>query len=135
MSFKFTLTLKINLLQLKGIDLIKTQLKDNSARLKREKTAIVGDVKPMIDILTTPTDKPIKKSVSFNLKNTNLSKKLSQPSPETEAILLSKKEQRETNLERENSKSIQKQSIRFKKAYKFLITFFNHILSYYSYVF
>ena len=110
--------------------MIKTQLKDNSARLKREKTAIVGDVKPMIDILTTPTDKPIKKSVSFNLKNTNLSKKLSQPSPETEAIFLSKKEQRETNLERENSKSIQKQSIRFKKAYKCLITFFKHILSY-----
>jgi len=96
-----------------GIDMIKTQLKDNSARLRREKTAIVGDVKPMIDILTKPDDKQMKKSVSFNLKSVN--KKVNQPSI-SEAPILSKKEQRETNLERENSKSIQKQSIRFKKA-------------------
>jgi hypothetical protein len=88
--------------------MIKTQLKDNSARLKREKTAIVGDVKPMIDVLTD--EKTMKKNVSFNLKN--VTKKAS-PS---EASILSKKEQRETNLERENSKAIQKQSIRSKKA-------------------
>ena len=97
--------------------MIKTQLKDNSARLKREKTAIVGDVKPMIDVLTKSDDKAMKKSVSFNLKN--VTKKASQSSSPSEASILSKKEQRETNLERENSKAIQKQSIRFKKAYVF----------------
>ena len=101
-----------------GIDSIKNQLKDNTARLKREKTAIIGDVKPMMDILAmTSNKKPAekKKSVSFKLTNSNFeAKKQSQPSTDN---TFSKKEQREKNLERENSKPIQKQSIRFKKAY------------------
>ena len=32
--------------------MIKTQLKDNKDRIKREKTVIVGDVKPMVDSLS-----------------------------------------------------------------------------------
>ena len=74
-------------------------------------------MKPLLDILKKVEAKPEKKSVSFDLKHEAKSKKETLLSAvDHEARLLSKKEQREKNVERENTKSIQKQSIRFKKA-------------------
>ena len=90
--------------------MIKTQLKDNKDRIKREKTVIVGDVKPMVDSLSVSKEAEVPQLIpSTNIHGKN---EIIQAPREN----LSKKEQKEKNHEREQSKSILKQSIRFKKA-------------------
>ena len=91
--------------------MIKTQLKDNKDRIKREKTVIVGDVKPMIDCLITNKEDEAPQLIIPNLNNQG-KHELAQVTREN----VSKKEIKEKAHEREQSKSILKQSIRFKKA-------------------
>jgi len=118
--------------------LIKNQIKDKKEKIHREKSAITGDMKPMLDSLNESfkqpeTAKPILDYELFDL----LSKKLESNKDRKNAAiarpenpkLTSKKERREKNLENEKAKSIQKQSIRFKKSQDD-ISLFNQLLDY-----
>ena len=85
-----------------GIDNIKNQLKANSDKAKREKTVIVGDMKPIIESLGVKVSEATKTSSLF----------------ETTAVSScpSKREKHEKNLEREKGKSVPKQSVRQKRS-------------------
>jgi len=98
---------------LKEIALVKDQLKDNADRLKREKTVIVGDVKPMIDSLFE-TEENNKPQVQFKLIDV---KEKKQRSGLSEAA--ARKAEREKS---EIAKSIPRESIRNKKKLEIFFT-------------
>jgi hypothetical protein len=113
----------LNLLE---INLIKTQIEDNKAKEKREKTVIVGDMKPMIDSLNdSKTDNTLtslsseKETSLFNLLTKPHGKSSNEVNQNLEdnAVKTTRKERREKNRANETAKTIQKQSIRTKKAY------------------
>lgn len=109
------------------IDLIKGQLKENAAKVKREKSVITGDMKPMLDSLIENDEKPFSKEATLddgitglvNLLANKVNKVTDPKSITSEPVdpkKQTKKERREKNLENEQAKAIQKQSIRFKKS-------------------
>lgn len=112
--------------------MIKNQIHQKQAKQKREKTAIVGDVQPMIESLLTTTgsavssttsDKNATKANKFNTKNTDALSELV-TIKEKNAIMAAIKSTRLEKItkirEREMSKSIPRQSIRNKKSLVFL---------------
>jgi hypothetical protein len=105
--------------------LIKSQLKENADKVKREKTVIVGDMKPIIDSLDfQPTETKTKPTNLFQAattaNNNNNNNKLTRAA---------KKEISQKNAERERAKSIPKQSIRNKLAQDDL-SLFNQLKEY-----
>jgi len=114
---------------IKNIEQIKSQIKEKEAKEKREKTAIVGDVKPMIDsLITTTGTKTFNKSKNKNAtKNIDDLFELTTIKEEKETALAAIKstrlENREKNRIKEMSKSIPKQSIRMKKSQEDLALF------------
>lgn len=130
-------TIKKNLWSQK-IDLIKNQIKDKKATVKREQSVITGDLKPMLDSLLNKDDAnlvdfPKKSGPDYDLFNL-LAKKVDtikkvvsdkQLDPKT----TTKRERRDKNLENEKAKAIQKQSIRFKKSQDD-ISLFSQLLDY-----
>ena len=109
--------------------MIKNQIHQKQAKQKREKTAIVGDVQPMIESLLTTTGAAVssttsdKKANKFNTKNTDALSELV-TIKEKNAIMAAIKSTRLEKItkirEREMSKSIPRQSIRNKKSLVFL---------------
>ena len=92
--------------------MVKDQLKDSADRLKREKTVIVGDVKPMIDSLFE-AEEMNKQKVQFKLVDVKEKKQRS---------ILNEAAKRKAEREKsEMAKSIPRESIRTKK--KFSNTF------------
>jgi anion-transporting ArsA/GET3 family ATPase len=105
------LEIKLNFhVYLKEIALVKNQLKDNADRLKREKTVIVGDVKPMIDSLFE-TEEENKKQVQFKLVDVKEKK---------QQVIINEAAKRKAEREKsEIAKSIPKESIRTKIKFEF----------------
>ena len=103
---------------IKDIEQIKTQIKEKVDKVKREKTAIVGDVKPMIDsLLTTTGAKAFVKDT--NKKSDSLFELIKSEENKTailSAIKSTRQENKEKNRIKEMSKSIPRQSIRMKKS-------------------
>ena len=95
-----------------GIGSIKTQLKEDVDKARREKTVIVGDLKPIVESLSETALKGDLQSIVSDNDNKNHNKNSQETSS---GEVKSRKERRAINLERENAKSIQKQSIRTKK--------------------
>ncbi len=93
---------------------MKNHIKENKAKANREKTVITGDMKPMIDSLFTSTIALKTKNVA-DITKANLDVTNKQSKKDVAFDLLNKKEIRDKNIERENSKPILKQSIRNKK--------------------
>lgn len=85
--------------------MIKKELKDSAEKTKREKTVITGDIKPMMELLSS-VESPLFTVVEGGLKS-------SQPT----MAGLTRRQKAELSVERQQAKSIQKQSIRNKKAY------------------
>ncbi|CAF1021028.1 unnamed protein product [Brachionus calyciflorus] len=100
------------------IGLIKNELKEKVDKVKREKTVITGDMKPMIESLNKQED--TKTDLSDLVKVSDKSNDLSK---------LSRKEKREKNLENQKAKVTQKQSIRNKTSNDD-INLFNQLLDY-----
>ncbi len=112
-------------------------MKENEAKVRREKAVITGDMKPMLDSLVE-TDKSSVVSkpqvddglaglVSLLANRVNKIKKspAKEASPgvnkqekhvELDPARMTKRERKEKNLQNEQAKAIQKQTIRFKKS-------------------
>lgn len=113
-------------------------MKENDAKIKREKSVITGDMKPMLDSLIETDDISAKQNptesvddglaglvtllankvnkIKKNPKEASISSAEKESVSELDAQKMTKRERKEKNLENEQAKSIQKQTIRFKKS-------------------
>ena len=104
------------------IVLLKKHIKDTKAKSKREKTVIVGDMKPMIDSLFQSNNLPAYSKAPPSNPNVAEEVNNSRETQEKKSVTIdlsvnkqNKREVRNKNIERENSKPIKKESLRIKK--------------------